>query len=104
MALSPLDISLVIASAVCLTVGIVHGLGAAAAARGQISHFAYYSFVTLSTLGYGEVTPITRPARSLAALEAIVGQLYLAILIARLVSQHLSSSSDPVPASAEAAH
>jgi hypothetical protein len=56
----------------------------------QFSHFIYYSYVTMSTLGYGEIVPVTRPARSLAALEAIMGQLYLATLIARLVGMHIS--------------
>ena len=46
----------------------------------------YFSFVTLATLGYGDVTPVTPPARALAVLEAVFGQLYLAVLIARLVS------------------
>jgi ion channel len=48
----------------------------------------YYSFTTLSTLGIGDVSPIAPPARILTALEAMVGQLYLAILIARLVGIH----------------
>jgi hypothetical protein len=55
--------------------------------RDQSDRFTYFSFVTLTTLGYGDVTPLTRPAKNLAALEAIFGQLYLAVLIARLVSQ-----------------
>jgi hypothetical protein len=55
------------------------------------TRFSYYSFVTLTTLGYGEITPLTRPARNLAALEAIVGQLYLAVLVARLVGLHIVS-------------
>lgn len=46
----------------------------------------YFSFVTLATLGYGDVTPVTSAARALAMLEAVFGQLYLAVLIARLVS------------------
>lgn len=46
----------------------------------------FFSFVTLTTTGYGDITPVTNEARSLAFLEAIVGQLYLAILVARLVS------------------
>ena len=45
----------------------------------------YLSVVTLSTLGYGDVLPVTEQARMLAAIEAIIGQLYLAVLIARLV-------------------
>jgi len=60
-------------------------------ARMQVGHFTYYSFVTMTTLGYGDITPLSRPARSLATLEAIIGQLYLAVLIARLVGQHGSS-------------
>ena len=52
----------------------------------------YYSFVTLTTLGYGDITPISGPARSLSMLEAITGQMYLAVLIARLVGTHISQS------------
>jgi hypothetical protein len=46
----------------------------------------YFSFLTLTTVGYGDVLPVHPAARSLAMLEAVVGPLYLAILIARLVS------------------
>src|SRR5213596_1545401 len=46
----------------------------------------YFSFVTLSTVGYGDITPLSRIARWLAALEAMTGLLYVAVLIARLVS------------------
>jgi hypothetical protein len=46
----------------------------------------YFSFVTLATLGYGDITPHTDVARSLAILEAVGGQLFLAVLVARLVS------------------
>ena len=52
----------------------------------------FFSFVTLTTLGYGDITPVSAPARSLAMLEAIVGQMYIAILIARLVGMHISQS------------
>ena len=47
----------------------------------------YFSFVTLTTAGFGDVLPVHPVARSLAMLEAVAGSLYLAILIARLVSQ-----------------
>jgi len=50
--------------------------------------FTYYSYVTLTTVGYGDMTPISAPARSFALLEAMMGQLYLAVLIARLVGLH----------------
>jgi hypothetical protein len=59
-----------------------------ASLRRRSAEFSYFSFVTLSTLGYGDITPLTRSARNLAALEAIFGQLYLAVLIARLVGQY----------------
>ena len=54
--------------------------------------FNYYSFVTLTTVGYGDVLAITRAARALSIFEAITGQLYLAIMISRLVGLHASQS------------
>jgi hypothetical protein len=56
------------------------------------TYFTYYSFVTLTTLGYGDMTPLSHPARSLSLLEAVVGQLYVAILIARLVGTHIAQT------------
>jgi hypothetical protein len=52
--------------------------------EGNVGDLIYYSFATLTTLGYG--LPKGPIARSLTAVEAIVGQMFLAILIARLVS------------------
>jgi len=46
----------------------------------------YYSFVTLTTLGYGDIAPRSEVGRGLAIMEAVAGQLYLAVMIARLVS------------------
>ena len=54
--------------------------------------FVYYSFVTLTTLGYGDITPITSMARSLCILEAVIGQLYLVAQVAWLVGVHVSQS------------
>ncbi|MGA9753203.1 MAG: ion channel [Acidobacteriota bacterium] len=56
------------------------------------SQLLYFSFVTLATLGYGDITPATDGARSLAVLEALLGQLYLAILMAGLVGVYISST------------
>jgi hypothetical protein len=56
------------------------------------SPFYYYSFVTITTLGYGEITPVTDIARSFAFLEAVVGQIYLVVLVARLVGINISQS------------
>lgn len=50
----------------------------------------FFSYITLTTVGYGTLTPDSDPARSLALLEAIIGQLFLAIMVARLVGLHIS--------------
>lgn len=50
----------------------------------------YFSFVTLTTLGYGEITPRSVDARALTVLEAVIGQLYLAVIVARLVGIYIS--------------
>ena len=53
------------------------------------AHGLYFSFVTLTTLGYGDIVPSSPIARLLAAGEAIVGQIFLTVLVARLVGLHL---------------
>ena len=58
----------------------------------DLSSAMYFSFVTLTTLGYGDITPINDFARSLAFLEAATGQIYLTVLIASLVGIHISTS------------
>jgi len=58
----------------------------------EMSAFNYYSFVTLTTLGYGDITPLSQPARSFSMLEAVVGQLYIVILVSRLVAIHVAQS------------
>ena len=58
--------------------------------------FIYFSFVTITTLGYGDITPVTYLARSLAILEAVVGQLYLVVLVAWLVGMYVSKKSRPL--------
>jgi len=52
--------------------------------------FLYFSFVTLTTLGYGDVTPVSGFAKSATIIIAVTGQLYLTILIAMLVGKFLS--------------
>jgi hypothetical protein len=54
----------------------------------------YFSFITLSTVGYGDITPVSRLARLLAAMEAMTGLLYVAVLIARLVSLYSAPKSN----------
>jgi len=53
----------------------------------------YFSFITLSTVGYGDITPVSKVARMLAAMEAMTGLFYVAVLIARLVSLYSSPKS-----------
>jgi hypothetical protein len=57
------------------------------------AEMVYYSFVTLTTLGYGDIVPVAPSVRALATLEAITGQLYLTVLVARLVGLHITHSS-----------
>ncbi len=56
------------------------------------TEFMYFSLTTLTTLGYGDLTPVNVYARSLTGLEALYGQLYPAILIARLVSMEITTN------------
>ena len=65
--------------------------GAGSTAGFPLSTAIYYSFVTLATLGYGDVIPRSDVARGLAIVEAVAGQLYVAVLIARLVGARLQS-------------
>src|SRR5438105_9019326 len=54
----------------------------------------YFSFITLSTVGYGDITPVSKVARMLSAMEAMTGLLYVAVLIARLVALYSSPKSE----------
>jgi Ion channel len=89
-----------------LLLGIVWAIGYALVYRevphafaGQLDQpetfgdWAYFSLVTLTTLGYGDITPVARLAHSLATLEGLIGQLYPAIIIARLLA--LPNSNAP---------
>lgn len=59
----------------------------------NFSQTAYYSFVTMTTLGYGDIRPLTPPARTTSILQAVFGQFYLAVLVARLVALHIQTVS-----------
>ena len=52
--------------------------------------YLYFSFVTMTTLGYGDITPVSSLAKSITILIAVMGQLYLAMLVAMLVGKYLS--------------
>jgi len=57
----------------------------------ETNEWLYYSFVTMTTLGYGDIVPLGATARALAYGQSIVGQFYIAILVAGLVSAYISS-------------
>jgi len=59
-------------------------------AAGQYNDMLYFSFVTLTTLGYGDISPASELAKVFVYIEAIVGQFYLAVLVAGLVGSYLS--------------
>lgn len=59
----------------------------------MINSLIYYSMSTLSTVGYGDILPKSGPARAFSNLEAISGQMYLTILIARLVAMQIAHSN-----------
>lgn len=58
----------------------------------NLSDLLYFSYITLTTLGYGEIVPVTAAARSLAIIEAIIGVMYIAIIISRLVGLFITKS------------
>ena len=62
--------------------------------QGTRVHFIYYSFVTITTVGYGDILPVSLTARSLSILEMVVGQIYLIVLIARLVGINITQSME----------
>ena len=72
--------------------------GSFAISEGQIEVgrplFIYYSLVTITTLGYGDITPLTAQANAFSSLEAVTGQIYLVVLVARLVGMHIAQSTN----------
>ena len=76
-----------------------------ALANTRFSEFTYFSFTTLTTLGYGDYLPLSHISKMFSTLEAILGQIYLAVLVGRLVGLQVASSTkesdappqDPTP-------
>jgi hypothetical protein len=60
-----------------------------------VNLLTYFSFMTLTTVGYGDVLPISGSARAAVILEAILGHFYLAVLVARLVGLHIADTRRP---------
>ena len=69
--------------------GSFTGLDGFTTETGSLIYFMYYSFVTLTTLGFGDVSPLTSYAMTVTYLQAIFGQLYLVILVSRLVGMYM---------------
>ena len=59
----------------------------------QFPEFMYYSYVTLTTLGFGDITPVSPIAKTLSFMQAITGQLYLTIMVAGLIGKAINSSN-----------
>lgn len=60
----------------------------------ELYPFFYFSLVTMTTVGYGDMSPVSTVARTLATMEGMLGQVYLTILVARLVGMHLVDQGD----------
>jgi voltage-gated potassium channel len=60
-----------------------------------LNFLTYFSFMTLTTVGYGDVLPISGSARAAVTLEAVLGHFYLAVLVARLVGLHIADTRRP---------
>ncbi len=57
-----------------------------AAGRGSLSQDLFFSFVTMTTVGYGDLVPAANPGQTLAVLEALIGQLFLVVAVGKIIS------------------
>jgi len=64
---------------------------------GRTAVFNYFSLVTLTTMGYGDITPVRGPATAFAVIEAVFGQFYIAVVVAQLVGARMSNSTRQEP-------
>ena len=103
---------------ICLVLGLLWGLAYTLVAQENPNAFAfsahpgtaatmsgftsiYFSFTTLMTVGYGDISPVADVARMLAMLEAMTGTLFVGVMIARLVSLYSASGPSHTPANKE---
>jgi hypothetical protein len=80
-----------------LAPGSFQGEGFAAGMADEQRHYllTYFSFITLATVGYGDITPHGNAARGLSVVEAITGQFYIAVLVAELIGRRVSQAFAP---------
>jgi hypothetical protein len=71
------------------------GLDSTTSMAESFAQLSYFSFVTITTLGYGDIHPVLPLARTLAVLEAMFGQFFIAIFVAGMVAIHVSGKSHP---------
>jgi len=86
-------------AAAAFTIVELSSPGSVKSAGGEMAgtDFVYYGFITMTTVGYGDIVPVSSAARSLAVLTAVFGQLYVAILISLLVGKYLSTRPPAAP-------
>jgi hypothetical protein len=77
--------------------GAFSGLKFVAGQHGALSPFLYYSMTSLTTLGLGDITPISEFARSLTVLEALLGQIFPAVILARILTLYADDRSAEPP-------
>lgn len=77
--------------------GSFTGLDGFVTEAGSTIYFMYFSFVTLTTLGFGDVSPLTSYAMTVTYLQAVFGQLYLVVLVSRLVGMYIGKSPTQTP-------
>ncbi len=76
---------------IILDLFIPHSFMSITAGEGSFNSYIYFAYVTITTLGYGDILPKTPPARSLSTFFAVLGQLYLVIVIAIIIGKYLNS-------------
>ena len=69
---------------------------------GRTAMLNYFSIVTLTTMGYGDITPVRAPATAFAMFEAVFGQFYIAVVVAQLVGARMTGGVRQMPASSTA--
>jgi hypothetical protein len=59
----------------------------------RFSHYSYFSFITMSSVGYGDILPVSPAGRSLVIAQAVFGQFYMALMVGRLLALHVGTQN-----------